>query len=1219
MRNLLETLLRQRILVLDGAMGTLIQQLHLEEADYRGDLACRQNQRGNNDLLNLSRPEVIRTIHEQYLAAGADIIETNTFNANRISQTDFALEDRVYDLNRAGARLARAAADAWTNRTPDRPRLVAGSIGPTNRTASLSPDVENPGARNITFDELQAAYTEQIRGLVDGGVDLLLIETIFDTLNARAAILAADSVLTAAGRDLPLLISGTITDKSGRILSGQTLEAFAESMRHERVISIGLNCAFGPKDLVPFIRELAATQNRFISFHPNAGLPDSFGRYTETPEEMARYVGELARDGCLNIVGGCCGTTPAHIQAIRTEIEGLPPRQIPDLPRETVFCGLEAIHIRRESNFVSIGERLNVAGSARFARLIREKKYEEALVIAREQAENGAQIIDVNFDDGLLDARQEMETFLRLVAAEPEIARLPVMIDSSRFDVLLAGLKAIQGKPIVNSISLKAGEAEFLAQARQIRQFGAAVVVMAFDEQGQADTYERKIAVCERSYRLLVDKLHFPPEDIVFDPNVLAIATGIEEHNHYAVDFIRATRWIKENLPFAKVSGGISNLSFAFRGHQAIREAMHSVFLYHAIKAGLDMGIVNPGMIQIYDEIDPELLRAVEAVVLNLSPNAAEDLLALAEAWQKSPSGNPVSPLAWREADAAARLRHALVKGITDYIEQDVEEVRQSVDRAIQVIEGPLMEGMNQVGDLFGEGKMFLPQVIKSARVMKKAVSCLLPYIEAEKSGGPGAGAGTIVFATVKGDVHDIGKNIVSVVLGCNNFKIIDLGVMVPAETILETARRENADLVALSGLITPSLEEMAHVAALMEQEGFTVPLILGGATTSKVHTALRIAPHYTQGVVHVPNASRAVDVARRLVDPQSRPACLAAVAAEYQAIRDQHAGASRTLLPLAAARERRLRLEFSADNIVVPNFRGINRLLDFPLARLRPYIDWSYFFLAWELRGVYPGILDDPKYGAEARQLLADANEMLDRLEKDKILTANAVYGIFPANAAGDDIEIYDPGDRNRLLATLHTMRQQVARPDNTCRSLADYLAPRDSGFTDFIGGFIVTAGIGAREYAEQLQAAGDDYSALLVKLLADRLAEAFAELLHEKIRREDWGYAEDEDLSIADLLKAKYRGIRPAYGYPSLRDHMEKETLFRLLDGPGIGVPLTESGMMEPPASVCGLYFGSREAEYFDIQEIDRDQFEDYLRRTGRTPQDIARSIGPLIRFKP
>lgn len=1208
--------LNQKILVLDGAMGTAIQKLGLGEADYCGGCACQHSQKGNNDYLNITNPSLVLEIHRQYLDVGADIIETNTFNGNRISQADYGLEKEVYAINLRGAQIARAAADEYTQKTPDRPRYVAGSIGPTNKTASLSPDVENPGLRNISFDELRGAYAEQIEGLVDGGVDLILIETIFDALNARAAIIAADDVLMAKGKDLPVLISGTITDKSGRILTGQTLLAFAESMKHERVVSIGLNCAFGPKDLIPFIRELSETQNVYVSFHPNAGLPNSLGEYDESPEEMALYVRELAVEGCLNIVGGCCGTTPEHIRAIAQAVNNVPPRQIPSLVVTSIYCGLEVVKVNQQNNFVNIGERLNVAGSAKFARLIREKQYEQALSIAKDQVENGAQVIDVNFDDGLLDAEAEMDLFLKLLASEPEIAKVPVMIDSSKFSVLLTGLKAIQGKAIVNSISLKSGEAEFIAQAQLIKQFGAGVVVMAFDEQGQADTFARKIEICERAYRILVDIVGFPPENIIFDPNILAIATGIEEHNNYAVDYIEATRWIKQNLPHAKVSGGVSNLSFSFRGNTAIREAMHSVFLYHAIKAGMDMGIVNPGMIQIYDEIDPELLRKVEAVVLNQHPAAPEDLLEFAEQFKGDETEKASSKLAWRAQSAVERLKHALVKGITDFIEEDVEEVRQQLDRAIQVIEGPLMDGMNHVGDLFGEGKMFLPQVVKSARVMKKAVNVLLPYIEAEKGDNQSSSAGKIVFATVKGDVHDIGKNIVDVVLSCNNFEVIDLGVMVPAETILETARRENADLVAVSGLITPSLEEMSHVAAEMAREGFKVPLILGGATTSKVHTALKIAPHYDQGVVYVPNASKAVEVARKLVDPIARTTFLLEIEREYQAIRDTQASLKKPMIAFSQAQDKKLKLDWSQAVIDRPQHPGLHQLFSYPIAKLRPYIDWTFFFMAWDLKGIYPQILEDLTYGAEARKLFNDANRLLDQMEADNILTANAAFGIFPANSRGEDLLIYRDETRQEVLATFNTLRQQTVRKDNQYLSLADFIAPEDSGRIDYLGGFIVTAGLGAQEYAEQFRVAGDDYEALLVKLLADRLAEAFAELLHLLVRQDYWGYAPDEAIELPDLLKSRYRGIRPAFGYPSLRDHTEKEKLFALLDGQDIGVSLTDSHMMEPGASVCGLYFASPEARYFDVNEIDRDQFSAYQLRNGLPEPILKKSLGPVLR---
>jgi len=1213
----LEALLNEKILVLDGAMGTAIQKLHLGEEDFSGGCNCHQSLKGNNDILNITHPEIIKKIHQSYLQAGADIIETNTFNGNSISQADYALEHQVYDINYQGAKIAREAADEYTQKDPTKPRFVAGSIGPTNKTASLSPDVENPGLRNISFDELREAYEEQIEGLVDGGVDILFIETIFDSLNARAAIIAADQVLNRKAVNLPIMISGTLTDKSGRILTGQTLEAFAESLKHDRVLSVGLNCAFGPEDLMPFIKELSKTQGLYISCHPNAGLPNALGEYDEQPEAMAAQVKELAMEGHLNIVGGCCGTIAEHIKAIYEAVKDIPRRKIPELPKVSVYCGLEVLKANKQNNFINIGERLNVAGSAKFARLIREQQYETALSIAKEQVENGAQVIDVNFDDGLLDAEKEMDTFLKLIASEPEIAKVPVMIDSSQFKVLETGLKAIQGKAIVNSISLKAGEKEFIEQATIIKKYGAAVVVMAFDEQGQADTLARKIEICQRAYRILVDTVQFPAENIIFDPNILAIATGIEEHNNYAVDYINATRWIKENLPYAKVSGGISNLSFSFRGNNVIREAMHSVFLYHAINAGMDMGILNPGLVQIYDEIDPELLSKVEAVVLNKSTAAAEELLEFAEKFKGVEAAHSENKLAWRTSDYRERLKYALVKGVTDFIEEDVEEARQNSARSLEVIEGPLMDGMKLVGDLFGQGKMFLPQVVKSARVMKKAVSFLLPYIEAEKAGDQSSSAGKIVFATVKGDVHDIGKNIVSVVLACNNFEVIDLGVMVPAETILQTAEDENADIIAVSGLITPSLEEMAFLAEEMERAGFTIPLLIGGATTSKLHTALKIAPKYSKGVVYVPDATKAVEVARKLVDQTGKGQYLTEINEEYQQVRETYAGIDRKLIALAEARKNSLQLNWSEDKLSAPHFTGIDKLENFPLAELRKFINWTYFFAAWDMRAVYPKILEDPQYGVEASRLFADANKLLDTLEKEHILTAKAVLGIFPANSSGDDIEVYDAQDRSKLLTTFNMLRQQVASKDNIYRCLADYIAPKTSGLQDYLGGFIVTAGLGAKEYAAALKDQGDDYSALMVQLLADRLAEAFAELLHQRVRKDYWGYAADENLSLEDLYHGKYAGIRPAFGYPSLRDHTEKAKLFELLNGYSLGVTLTESFMMEPAASVCGLYFSNPEAKYFDINKIDREQFADYLKRNGRTGQEIAKSLGAILNF--
>lgn len=1211
----IEDYLKERILVLDGAMGTCIQGYNLNEQEFAGSCTCHSGQKGNNDLLNITHPEIIQGIHKRYLEAGADILETNTFNATRISQRDYGLEDKIYELNFRGARLAREEADRFTKVEPSKPRFVAGSIGPTNRTASLSPDVENPGERNISFDELVLAYGEQIQGLVDGGVDILMIETIFDALNARAAIFAAENVFEEKGLVLPIFISGTIADKSGRILSGQTLEAFAQTMRGDEILGIGLNCSFGAKDLVPFLKNLAKTQDRYITFHPNAGLPNSLGEYEERPEETAAWVKELAEEGHLNIVGACCGSTPEHIQAISKAVEGIKPRKIPQLEKETVYCGLEALVVKKENNFVNIGERTNVSGSAKFARLIREKNYEEALFVAKGQVENGAQIIDINFDDGLLDALSEMEVFLKLLASEPEISRVPVMIDSSKFEVLEAGLKAIQGKAVVNSISLKGGEEEFIRQARLIKRYGAGVVVMAFDEQGQADTFDRRTAVCKRAYDLLVHRVKFPPQDIIFDPNILAIATGIEEHNNYAVDFINTVKWIKENLPSAKVSGGVSNLSFSFRGNNVIREAMHSVFLYHAIAAGMDMAIVNPSMIQIYDEIDKDLLEKVENVVLNKTPDSAEKLLEFAEKYKASGGEQAENKLAWREQDAKERLIHALVKGIAEFIEEDVEVVRRDYDRAEEVIEGPLMDGMKVVGDLFGEGKMFLPQVVKSARVMKKAVGVLLPYIEAEKRSSESSSAGKVIVATVKGDVHDIGKNIVSVILSCNNLEVIDLGVMASCEVILETAKKENADIIALSGLITPSLEEMSNVAEEMERQGFNIPLMIGGATTSKTHTALKIAPKYAKGVVYSVDASKAVEAAKKLVDKQQRERYLAQIEQEYQAIRESYGKFERKLVSLEEAREKKFKIDWNKENIQVPNLIGSKHLKNFPLSELRTYIDWSYFFVAWDMGMVYPKIMEDPNYSEEAKKLFADANEMLDLLERDKILTANAVWGIFPANSHGDDLEVYHHG----RVTTFNMLRQQTVSKSNVYRCLADYIAPKDSGKTDYLGGFIVTAGIGAKEYAEKLKEQGNDYGAIMVKLLADRLAEAFAEFLHFQVRKDYWGYAPDEEPELKSLLKGSYRGIRPAFGYPSLRDHAEKTKLFQLLEGEHYtGVTLTEHYMMDPVASVCGLYFASEEADYFDIHRIDRDQVEDYAKRNNKGLKEIEKMLSTILTYK-
>ncbi len=1206
----LNDLLKNRILVLDGAMGTCIQDYKLSEEEYSGRCHCDINQKGNNDVLNITNPEIIRNIHERYLEAGADIIETNTFNGSRISQSDYNMESKVYEINYNGARIAREAADNYTEKNKDKPRFVAGAIGPTNKTASLSPRVENPGFRNISFDELSGAYGEQIEALIDGKVDILIIETIFDALNARAALFGAKNAFIKKGKKLPIIISGTISGKSGRILSGQTLEAFADTMVDEDIIGIGLNCSFGAKELIPFIKYLSKTQNRYVTFYPNAGLPNSFGAYDELPSTTANLVKELAIEGHLNIVGGCCGTTPEHIRAISDVVEHVKPRKVPNIKPETVYCGLEAQKINKENMFVNIGERTNVAGSAKFARLIREKKYDEALNVAKDQVENGAQIIDINFDDALIDAKEEMDIFLKLVASEPEISKVPVMIDSSKFQVIIAGLKALQGKAIVNSISLKAGEEDFIKKANLIKKFGAGVVVMAFDEKGQADTYEKRINVCKRAYDILVNQVKFPPENIIFDPNILAIATGIEEHNNYAVDYIRATKWIKENLPYAKVSGGVSNLSFSFRGNNVIREAMHSVFLYHAIKAGMDMGIVNAGMIQIYDEIDKDLLKKVQNVILNAHPQAAEELLEFAENYQTSAKKVDADKNLWRNEDCKYRLKHAVIKGITQFIQEDVEEARGEYVAALQIIEEPLMDGMKIVGELFGEGKMFLPQVVKSARVMKKAVECLSPYIEEEK-GSKSGGAGKIVFATVKGDVHDIGKNIVSVVLSCNNFEVIDLGVMVPAEVILETAKRENADIIALSGLITPSLEEMINVAEEMEKQGFDIPLMVGGATTSKTHTALKIEPMYSKGVVHTTDASKAVEVAKLLLNKDKKSEYLEQIKEEYKVIRENYSRFPRKFVTLEYARKNGLNKDWKNVNIIKPNFLGIKKLLDFPVAGLRKYIDWSFFFIAWDMGMIYPKIMEDLKFGKEAKKLFKDANEMLDKIEKENILTANGVFGIFEANSVGDDIKICN--DSKDI--TFNMLRQQESRKDNQYRCLSDYIAPESSRVKDYIGGFITTGGIGAKEYADKLKASGDDYGASMVIILADRLAEAFAEYLHLQIRKKYWGYAPSEDLEPGELFKGEYRGIRPGFGYPSLRDHSEKVKLFKLLDDKGeLKIKLTESYMMSPVASTCGLYFASEDAKYFDINKINVEQFQDYGKRSGKNETELKKMFNTI-----
>jgi 5-methyltetrahydrofolate--homocysteine methyltransferase len=1219
----------ERILVLDGAMGTMIQGLGLDEEGYRGARfdAWNREVRGNNDLLILTQPDAVRDIHLAYYRAGADIVSTNTFSSTRIAQADYGMSDIAHELNIEGARLARAAADRAQGED-GRPRFVAGALGPTNRTASISPDVSNPGFRAVTFDELRSAYAEQVEGLLEGGADLLLIETIFDTLNAKAAIAAIADVTEARGTSVPVMISGTITDRSGRLLSGQTPAGFWNSVRHAAPFTIGLNCALGAKEMRGHIAEIGRIADTLVCAYPNAGLPNEFGRYDESPEYMASLLAEFADAGLVNVVGGCCGTTPEHIHAITHAVAGKPPRKVPEVPRLLRLSGLEAFALTPEIPFVNVGERTNVTGSAKFRKLVTAGDYAAALAIARDQVENGAQIIDVNMDEGLLDSEKAMVTFLNLIAAEPDIARVPVMVDSSKFSVIEAGLKCLQGKPVVNSISMKEGEAAFIEHARIVRRYGAAVVVMAFDEQGQADTLERKCTIAKRAYDILVDQVGFPPEDIIFDPNIFAIATGMEEHNGYGVAFIEAARWIRQNLPHVHVSGGVSNLSFSFRGNEPVREAMHSVFLFHAIKAGMDMGIVNAGQMAVYDDLAPELREACEDVVLDRRPDAAERLLALAQKFQGHGKEKKEADLAWRERPVDERLSHALVHGITDFIEADVEEARLKAERPLHVIEGPLMDGMNVVGDLFGSGKMFLPQVVKSARVMKQAVAYLMPFMEQEKKDKgieKKSSNGKIVMATVKGDVHDIGKNIVGVVLQCNNYEVVDLGVMVPAAKILETAQKEGADIIGLSGLITPSLDEMCHVAAEMERQGFEVPLLIGGATTSRVHTAVKIHPNYRRGqTVYVTDASRAVGVAGNLMSAKARGGYITEIRAEYARIAAAHARGeeAKQRLKLADARANALKLNWSGNYLPQrPSFLGTRALEDYSVAELIDFIDWTPFFATWELTGKFPAILDDAKYGAAARSLYDDARAMLQRIASERWFRASAVVGFWPANADGDDILVYGDDARATPKAVLHTLRQQLTRREGRANvALADFVAPRASGLADYIGGFLVTAGIGEDEVAERFKQANDDYSAIMVKALADRLAEAFAERLHQRVRKEFWAYAADETLGATELIGERYQGIRPAPGYPAQPDHSEKATLFALLDGESrIGVRLTESFAMWPGASVCGLYFSHPESHYFGVGKIERDQVEDYAKRKGWTLAQAEKWLAPVLNYDP
>nr|WP_288102223.1 methionine synthase [Halomonas sp.] len=1217
--------LAQRILILDGGMGTMLQNAQLSEDDFRGERFrdWPSDLKGNNDLLALTCPDVVARIHRDYLEAGADILETNTFNSTRLSQADYGMEDLVPELNRESARLAREVCDAVAAET-DIPRYVAGVLGPTSRTASLSPDVNDPAKRNVTFDELRENYYEAANALIEGGADLIMIETIFDTLNAKAAIYALEELFEDLGRRLPVMISGTITDASGRTLSGQTTEAFWNSVRHANPLSVGLNCALGAEELRPYLEELSTKADTFVSAHPNAGLPNEFGEYDQTPEEMAAIVSEFAQSGLVNIIGGCCGSTPEHIRAIADAVRPMAPRKIPERSKACRLSGLEPFNIEADSLFVNVGERTNVTGSARFKRLIVEEDFTTALEVALEQVENGAQIIDINMDEGMLESKEAMVRFLNLIAGEPDIARVPIMIDSSKWDIIEAGLKCVQGKAVVNSISLKEGEAAFREQATKCRRFGAAIVVMAFDEEGQADTFARKTEICERAYRLLVDEIGFPPEDIIFDPNIFAIATGIEEHNNYAVDFIEATQWIREHLPHAMISGGVSNVSFSFRGNNPVREAIHSVFLYHAIRAGLTMGIVNAGQLAVYDDLPAELREAVEDVVLNRRSDGTERLLDIADKYKGDGSGAAKKEdLEWRSWPVNKRIEHALVKGVTAYIEEDTEEARAQAARPIEVIEGPLMDGMNVVGDLFGAGKMFLPQVVKSARVMKQAVAYLIPYIEAEKSEDTQA-KGKIVMATVKGDVHDIGKNIVGVVLQCNNYEVIDLGVMVPTEKILQAAIEHKADIIGLSGLITPSLDEMVHVAKEMQRRGMNLPLLIGGATTSKAHTAVKIEPQYEHPVIYVTDASRAVGVAGKLLAPNLKSAYVAEIREEYEKVRERNAKRRPKAADLdyTQARKRRFRTDWNSHTPTKPNTLGLMTFDDYDLEELVERIDWTPFFMSWQLTGKYPKILNDEVVGEAAQNLFADAQVMLRKLIDEKRVQARGVIGLWPANSVDDDvIEVYADESRTEVVERLHHIRQQTTKGrDGICYSLADFIAPKESGKADWIGGFAVTTGHGVDELSKAYEAAGDDYNAIMVQALTDRLAEAFAERMHERVRKEFWGYAPEETLDNDALIAEKYQGIRPAPGYPACPDHTEKATLFRLLNASeNTGLTLTENFAMWPAAAVSGWYFSHPQSKYFSTGKITRDQVEVLAERKQMPLEEMERWLSPVLSYDP
>ena len=1221
--NTLSDILSERIVILDGAMGTMIQQHKLEESDYRGERFAdwESDLKGNNDLLGITQPEIIKSIHRKYFEAGADIIETNTFNSTSIALADYGMESLAYELSLTNAKLAKSAAEAVMINS-DRKCFVAGALGPTNRTASISPDVNNPAFRAVTYDQLVESYYEQAKGLVDGGADVLLVETVFDSLNSRAALFALESLFDSLGKRLPVMLSFTITDQSGRTLSGQTVEGYWNSVSNIELLSVGINCALGPKEMRPYIEELSKIAPINVSSYPNAGLPNPLlpTGFPETPETLAPQLKEWAQNGWLNIVGGCCGTTPDHIRVLAESVKNCAPRELSKPEQWLRLSGMEALTVRPDSNFVNVGERTNVTGSPRFAKLIKNEQFEDALAVARQQVENGAQIIDVNMDEGMLDSEAAMTQFLNLIASEPDISRVPIMIDSSKWSVIEAGLKCIQGKGVVNSISLKEGEKQFLDQARLIRRYGAAVVVMAFDEQGQADNTERRVEICTRSYNLLTKEVGFPPQDIIFDPNILTVATGMDEHNDYAVSFIESTRIIKSTLPFAKVSGGVSNISFSFRGNNAVREAMHSAFLYHSIKAGLDMGIVNAGMLEVYEEIPPDLLQRVEDVLLNRLPNATERLVDFAETVKQQDKAEKVSD-AWRSDSLEKRLSHALVKGIVDYIEEDTEEARKTYGRPISVIEGPLMDGMNIVGDLFGEGKMFLPQVVKSARVMKKAVAYLQPYMEEEKEGKNVSSQGKILMATVKGDVHDIGKNIVGVVLGCNNYEIVDLGVMVSCEKILKAAKDENVDIIGLSGLITPSLDEMQHVAKEMQRQGFNLPLLIGGATTSREHTAVKIAPGYEHSIIHVVDASKAVGVASKLLSEENQKSFIKENKKVQEEFREKFLSkrTSKPLLSIADARQRDTKIDWRKEDIPNPNFTGMRVESDFPLDTLVDYIDWSPFFHAWELRGRYPKIFEDEYVGDKAKELFDDAQDLLSRILREKLFTAKCVYGFFAANRVGDDIEIYSDESRKKCIQKFHFLRQQNNKLKGENHSLADFVAAKGSGLSDHIGAFAVTAGHGVDEFAKSFEEENDDYNSIMAKALGDRLAEAFAEYLHKKVRKE-WGFGSKESLSNDDLIREKYRGIRPAAGYPACPDHTEKQRLWDLLEvEKNTGMRLTESCAMWPASSVSGLYFAHPEAKYFAIGKINEDQIVDLANRKNMSKKEVEKWLSPNLNYDP